>query len=587
MANNPLDSLDFSYLQKGKEQAAPQGNPLDNINVQAIANKNYGPGMNIGTSFPMNNTMEGLKQGVQATIAGGKEGLQQMGEGLKQTGLQVGSKLGMASPQAAQDYTNKTNTEQSMREQQLRQKFPNRGFEVGAGKFIAQNAPLMAVPGGGGGLLKGALMGAGLGAAAGATQYSKDNSMTGKAITAGLGATAGALPGIAQKIGGRFVGKHSDIIKEFQDAGIKPTLGQVLQKQGAQRVDSAMANIPLSGMTSTLKGQQAQMAAKAQGILAKMDEGLHTDTIKAMMKDPSATNQAIVSRLYENAQAELSGLGGAIPLNTVKQSADAVIENFSKFGTVSPADQKIVDLMTKIKGIQTVDAKDAMQFRETLNRAYKDIVKVPGGAKAMQSIMNGFDQDLGLFTKEAGSKADAMLQVANAAFKSNKEGDLVRAAFDKAKQGDTLDVLKFSKGLQDIVKKQGRTLNPETRDMLNGYAKLTGYLKTGLQKMQRTGSANVWEKTLTTAGAGAAVQAVGGTLYSNIPTAAALLALSRVYTHSPQMLIAASRIKNPAGLGLQWAKILSTKYHQGEQLSQSAILQGQTAEPQPQQTLDQ
>lgn len=574
MANNPLDTLDFSYLGKGQEPAPTPGNPLDAINEKVIANKNYGPGMDIGTSFPMNNTTQGLKQGVQAFLAGGKEGFQQMGEGLKQTGLQAGAKVGITTPQAAQDYTAKTNSAQSVREQQLRQRFPNRDFEIGAGKFTAQNAPFMAIPGGaGGGLLKGLAMGAGIGAAAGATQYSPENKMGGKLATMGLGATAGALPGIAQKVGGAFVGKHADIIKEFQGAGVKPTLGQVLQTQGAQRVDSAMTNVPFSGMTPALKTQQSQMTAKAQGILAKLDQGLHTDTIKAIVNDPSAANHAIVTKLYENAQKEMSGMGGAVPLSTVGRAADAVIENFSKFGSVSPADQKIVDMMTKIKGIQSVDAGDVMRLRETFNRAYKDIVKVPGGTKAMQSIMDGFDQDISMFAQQAGSKADAMLKIANAAFKTSKEAEVVQMAFDKAKTGDAFDVLKFSKSLQTIVQKQGRTLNPETRDMLNGYAKMAGYLKVGLQKMQRTGSANLWEKTATTLGTGAAIQAFGGTILSNVPTAFALMSLGRIYTHAPEMLIAASKIKDSGQLGVQWAKMLSRLNAHASQPDQSATTQ--------------
>lgn len=117
-------------------------------------------------------------------------GLLDVGQGLKQRGLQLGEMLGMAQPNAAQDYTRQTDAARALYEQSP----AGQSFGGGAGRFIGNVLPFALTRGGvAGGLLTRAGTGALAGAGIGAAQYTPEEGSTAFNTVLG-GALGGAIP---------------------------------------------------------------------------------------------------------------------------------------------------------------------------------------------------------------------------------------------------------------------------------------------------------------------------------------------------------------------------------------------------------
>ncbi len=174
--------------------------------------------------------------------------------------------------------------------------------------------------------------------------------------------------------GKQAMNKAGQRLKNFVDAGVSPSLGQVTQNQGIQTVEMVLANIPGGS------GVYAKFAQTAQDDLGKFS----TNIAKKLINKPLPANTILVGRTVKDGIK--SGVNSASSFTGRFQSRANVlykeVDNFVKpdapismNGTI----KELQKLVQPIKGAEQTSAKFSNSFlNEVLEGLQKDVAKNNG-----------------------------------------------------------------------------------------------------------------------------------------------------------------------------------------------------------------
>ena len=174
--------------------------------------------------------------------------------------------------------------------------------------------------------------------------------------------------------GKQAMNKAGQRLKNFVDAGVSPSLGQVTQNQGIQTVEMVLANIPGGS------GVYAKFAQTAQDDLGKFS----TNIAKKLINKPLPANTILVGRTVKDGIK--SGVNSASSFtgrfqsraNVLYKEVDSFVKPdapISMNGTI----KELQKLVQPIKGAEQTSAKFSNSFlNEVLEGLQKDVAKNNG-----------------------------------------------------------------------------------------------------------------------------------------------------------------------------------------------------------------
>ena len=174
--------------------------------------------------------------------------------------------------------------------------------------------------------------------------------------------------------GKQAMNKAGQRLKNFVDAGVTPSLGQVTQNQGIQTVEMVLANIPGGS------GVYSKFAQTAQDDLGKFS----TNIAKKLINKPLPANTILVGRTVKDGIK--SGVNSASSFtgrfqsraNVLYKEVDSFVKPdapISMNGTI----KELQKLVQPIKGAEQTSAKFSNSFlNEVLEGLQKDVAKNNG-----------------------------------------------------------------------------------------------------------------------------------------------------------------------------------------------------------------
>jgi hypothetical protein len=241
----------------------------------------------------------------EKALVGLGRGFVDVGQGLKQKGLQIGEALGLANPGSADAYTKQTDAER-----QFYDSTPIGQSGVGdVGRFVGGALPYLAVPGGvAGGLAARAATGALAGAGIGATQYTPEQGSD-LFNTALGGALGGAFPlaGGALKVAKDALSKA---IPSRMLNGINPDEA-LATKAAADRIGLNITPAEASGdpISAAMQGRLGTSKKGAQQLydFSKNRLGQEKQAVRTFLDDLSPDGSSAAEDIRAAAMKSLTG----------------------------------------------------------------------------------------------------------------------------------------------------------------------------------------------------------------------------------------------------------------------------------------
>lgn len=423
------------------------------------------------------------EQFIDPALRGARQGLMDIGQGAKQLGLDVGSRLGLTDSQAVQDYTQEVLAQRQAYEQQP-------GAQTGlakAGRFVSNVAPFAAIPLGGASTLARTAIGAGAGAAMGAAEFAptEDRRLANIALGGTIGAVAPLATQAARSIRdirllspfrkaledfrGRFGREPSAIPREIAEAEIiEPTIrkGMRLERQISERSGKPM-RFTLSELTGGREqGQFEALAARTSEVdtffqFQQKQLRSNLDALDNTLRrvSPEDLDKGRVGELVKNRMSDVTKR-----LDTLRraQANDDFARVYSLAGDqpVMGVDDTVSTMQSWLERLQGRTAGGAMsaerkRLTKTLERYVSpDGQPLPMNAREIQNELAYYTQaargEINIFRETMGSKRLSMRIAGD--IKRALLRDLDEAAASGA--GDVADALRLARSNYRNVSEQ-------------------------------------------------------------------------------------------------------------------------------------
>ena len=173
----------------------------------------------------------------------------------------------------------------------------------------------------------------------------------------------------------------SERLKNYIDAGVTPSLGQVTQKQGIQTVELILGNIPGSS------GKIASVASKAQDDLGKAALKIATKNINKTLPATEVQVGRVIKNGIKDGVNSSNGFVGRF------QSKAGVlfgeVDNFIKKDSLISLNgtiKSLEDLVTPIKGAEATSLVFKNQFLDDILKGFNTDLAKNGGRMPYQAI---------------------------------------------------------------------------------------------------------------------------------------------------------------------------------------------------------
>lgn len=394
--------------------------------------------------------LDAVKRGDTSAFIGIDRGMQDLGEGIQQLGLEAAEGTNLVPEGAALDYTREKQAERDQFQEQYGE-IPT----VKGQRALGANAPLFAIPGANattipGKMAAGALIGGGV---AGSQFVEEGDSRAANAATgAAIGAAVPAVLAGAGKVAGKVKNAASGIFKDpaakaVVEAGAKhdvPVFAPDVMGKGTRNAAQLAEEVPIIGMygprikqaekakiavNRVVQGYQDKLSntnyrgikiikdAAAKGnktainILNEMQNA--ADDWNAILavspKSKAFINAQIGGRKFTRVDALADDLGNVIPNKTLTKIDELIAKEAQ---AVTPDEQLIRYLSNVKEGLSTRQYKfsNIRDFRSELGGTISDIRKGQNAlignksSASLQQVKNAIDQDLDDFIAISGRK---------------------------------------------------------------------------------------------------------------------------------------------------------------------------------------
>lgn len=446
----------------------------------------------------------------QNFMTGVGQGMYNLYKGVQQKGAQLGSAMGLVSPETVNQIT-----QEGTETQKMFQPLANQSKLASMGELVGETVPTLPIPGGvAGGLLKRALTAGVAGAGMGATRFTPETPGMTQGVQTGLNTGLGflggfggslALSGLAKgynAIAGKGTG--NELTQLADKYNIPITTGEATRNPRYQAAEVLAENVPLFGTGGLRKRQNAAADEAAKGFLAKYIVDPTADNI-------DAANRAYSSSLYESMKSSIKDVD-QLPIYAT-QTADKARELlanypdvFKKFQNVK-RENIINDIIADSgKGsMQPKNFQDMWTLRdglgEMIGQAKKKLISGDVDKTTLSqlnSLYAAVNNDIDNWAQSVGKpQLRDSINAANDAYKNYVvKYNILQDAYDKASgavgSGEIFSPKRFSTALKSSINKNDATklFQPGEIDEMTGLANIMQAVKRGGQYMENPPTGN-------------------------------------------------------------------------------------------------
>lgn len=365
-------------------------------------------------------------------VTGIGKGMTDVGQGIKQIGLQAGESVGLVPRGRTAEYTRQIKSD----EQQFDQPLLNT-TEGKVGRFAGQMAATLPVslPFGGHAATVGgrALQGAGIGALSSGVMPVEEggsrlqNALIGAGIGGGMGAlTAAGGKGYRALRGDNktaVTGPLADLSDEFK---VPLTVGELRGSPGLQRTEQMLERVPLVGTAGFRQKQGKALSDAAQKLAGKYpgvsDVG---EELQGSLARTLAKNKALAAELYDQVGEAAAKQGGTVTLGNFRRT---ISELAQREGGLPDAikDPQILAAIQKYGSLQDMPFDVARTVRSRLGKEVARVKKqaVSGTvsdeqAAAVQRIFSSLVSDIDDYAVKSGGRLSQTYRAADEFYKAN------------------------------------------------------------------------------------------------------------------------------------------------------------------------
>lgn len=365
-------------------------------------------------------------------VTGIGKGMTDVGQGIKQIGLQAGESVGLVPRGRTAEYTRQIKSD----EQQFDQPLLNT-TEGKVGRFAGQMAATLPVslPFGGHAATVGgrALQGAGIGALSSGVMPVEEggsrlqNALIGAGIGGGMGAlTAAGGKGYRALRGDNktaVTGPLADLSDEFK---VPLTVGELRGSPGLQRTEQMLERVPLVG-TAGFRQKQGKALSDAAQKLAGKYSGVSDvgEELQGSLARTLAKNKALAAELYDQVGEAAAKQGGTVTLGNFRRT---ISELAQREGGLPDAikDPQILAAIQKYGSLQDMPFDVARTVRSRLGKEVARVKKqaVSGTvsdeqAAAVQRIFSSLVSDIDDYAVKSGGRLSQTYRAADEFYKAN------------------------------------------------------------------------------------------------------------------------------------------------------------------------
>jgi len=365
-------------------------------------------------------------------VTGIGKGMTDVGQGIKQFGLQAGESVGLVPRGRTAEYTRQIKSDEQQFDQPLLDT-----TEGKVGRFAGQMAATLPVslPFGGPAATVGgrALQGAGIGALSSGVMPVEEggsrlqNALIGAGIGGGMGAlTAAGGKGYRALRGDNktaVTGPLADLSDEFK---VPLTVGELRGSPGLQRTEQMLERVPLVGTAGFRQKQGKALSDAAQKLAGKYagvsDVG---EELQGSLARTLSKNKALAAELYDQVGEAAAKQGGTVTLGNFRRT---ISELAQREGGLPDAikDPQILAAIQKYGSLEDMPFDVARTVRSRLGKEVARVKKqaVSGTvsdeqAAAVQRIFSSLVSDIDDYAVKSGGRLSQTYRAADEFYKAN------------------------------------------------------------------------------------------------------------------------------------------------------------------------
>lgn len=365
-------------------------------------------------------------------VTGIGKGMTDVGQGIKQIGLQAGEAVGLVPQGRTAEYTRQIKSD----EQQFDQ--PLLGTTEGkVGRFAGQMVATLPVslPFGGPAATVGgrALQGAGIGALSSGVMPVEEggsrlqNALIGAGVGGGMGAlTAAGGKGYRALRGDNKTAVTGPLAALSEEFDVPLTVGELRGSPGLQRTEQMLERVPLVGTAGFRQKQGKALSDAAQKLAGKYagvsDVG---EELQGSLGRTLRRNKVLAADLYDEVGKEAAKQGGTVTLGNFRRT---ISELAQREGGLPDAikDPQILAAIQKYGSLQDMPFDVARTVRSRLGKEVARVKKqaVSGTvsdeqAAAVQRIFSSLVSDIDDYAVKSGGRLSQTYRAADEFYKAN------------------------------------------------------------------------------------------------------------------------------------------------------------------------